>query len=129
MKEIYSAIEAIGKYLGLDPLAVGILLVLPLGLIYWRFRYYQDVLKTPGGLAGTRESLAVQGSWRETYFGELRRALAWVDGKLGDSSWSADRAMNLRSHWHFSIRSPACLSCGSGPAKTPQASNRYCRKI
>jgi hypothetical protein len=89
MKEILNAIEALGKYLGLDPAAVGILLVLPLGLLYWRFRYYQNVLGGSRGLTRVRESLE-GGDWRSAYFGRLRRALSWVDCKLGPSPWSAD---------------------------------------
>ena len=53
-------------------------------------KYYQDVLKTGGGLAGVRERLAAHGGWRKAYFGHLRRALAWVDKGLGPSAWSAD---------------------------------------
>lgn len=90
MGEIYRALEALAKYLGADPIAVGILLVLPLALMYFRFKYHQDVLKSPRGLAGVRERLATHGDWRSAYFGRLRRALAWVDCQLGPSLWSAD---------------------------------------
>jgi hypothetical protein len=91
VKEILNAIEALlGKWLGLDPTAIVIFLVPALGLIYWRFKYYQDVLKSPLGLAGVRERLAAHGGWRKAYFGHLRRALAWVDQGLGPSAWSTD---------------------------------------
>lgn len=90
MGEIYRALEALAKYLGADPIAVGILLVLPLALMYFRFKYHQDVLKSPRGLAGVRERLAGHGNWRSAYFGSLRRVLTWVDCKLGSSAWSAD---------------------------------------
>ena len=85
-----------GKYLGADLTAVGNLLALS-GVIYLlryaiyrRFIYYQDVLKTPGGLAGVRERLAAHGNWHSAYFGLLHRRLAWVDCQLGASAWSAD---------------------------------------
>ncbi len=54
------------------------------------FKYYQDVLKSPLGLADVRERLTAHGGWRKAYFGHLRRALAWVDKGLGPSAWSAD---------------------------------------
>ena len=66
------------------------LLVLPLALMYFRFKYHQDVLKSPRGLDGVRERLAAHGDWRSAYFSRLRRSLAWVDSKLGSSAWSAD---------------------------------------
>ena len=90
MGEFYRALEALGKLLGADPTAVGILLVLPLAAMYFRFRYHQDVLKSPLGLAGVRERLAAHGNWRSAYFSRLRRALDWVDCHLGSSAWSAD---------------------------------------
>ena len=90
MGEFYRALEALGRLLGADPTAVGVLLILPLALMYFRFRYHQDVLKSPRGLAGVRERLALHGDWRFAYFGRLRRTLSWVDGKLGPSAWSAD---------------------------------------
>jgi hypothetical protein len=88
--EIYRALEALAKYLGADPIAVGILLVLPLALMYFRFKYHQDVLKSPRGLAGVRERLTLHGNWRSAYFDRLRRVLVWVDCHLGQSAWSAD---------------------------------------
>ena len=90
MGEFYRALEALGKYLGADPMAVGILLILPLALMYFRFKYHQDVLKSPRGLDGVRDRLAVHGDWRSAYFGRLRSALAWVDCQLGPSPWSVD---------------------------------------
>ncbi len=89
MGEFYRVLDALAKYLGADPTAVSILLVLPLALMYFRFKYHQDVLKSPKGLAGVRERLAAHGGWRSAYFGQLRRALAWVDCHLGQSAWSA----------------------------------------
>jgi hypothetical protein len=89
VKDILKAIEDLGKYLGLDPAATLILLVLPLGLLYWRFRYNKDALLGSRSLARVRESLEVR-DWRSAYFGRLQRVLGWVDGKLGQSAWSAD---------------------------------------
>ena len=61
MGEFYKALEALGKDLGADPTAVGILLIPPLALMYFRFKYHQDVLKSPRGLAGVREA---RRAWR-----------------------------------------------------------------
>ena len=114
LKEILNAIEAFGKWLGGDPTAIVIFLVPAFGLIYWRFKYYQDVLKTPLGLAGVRERLAAHGGWRKAYFGHLRRALAWVDKGLGPLAWSAEQ---LRVHPEIGVYLSRCepihcLDCG-----------------
>lgn len=89
MSGFFRAVEELAKYLGANPTAVGVLLIPPLVIMYYRFKYHQDVLKSPGGLAGVLERLALHG-WRSAYFGRLRRALTWVDCQLGQSAWSAD---------------------------------------
>ncbi len=72
-------------YLGLGAFPLLVVLV-----AYARSRYYQDTLKGSEGLAAVQERLARHGEWREVYFTYLRQSLAWVDGKLGPSSWSAE---------------------------------------
>jgi hypothetical protein len=115
VKEILNAIEAFAKWLGVDPTAVIVLLLLPLALAYGRYRYYQDVLKTGGGLAGVRERLAAHGGWRAAYFTHLHRALAWVDKGLGPSPWSAesyDFTLILALIYPFASLSLVCLVTG-----------------
>jgi hypothetical protein len=58
VKEILNAIEKLGQYLGLDPAATLTLLVLPLGLLYWRFHYNKELLQNGRSLARVRESVA-----------------------------------------------------------------------
>ncbi len=56
MKDILNAIEKLGQYLGLDPAATLTLLVLPLGLLYWRFHYNKEVLQKDRSLTRVRDS-------------------------------------------------------------------------
>jgi hypothetical protein len=89
MKEIGVFLKDVGTYLGMPAEAVAVLLFL-IAIGYWRYGYHRDTLKGLGGRADVRERLEKHGSWREAYFGGLRRGLAWVDGKLGTSAWSAE---------------------------------------
>jgi hypothetical protein len=86
---IMDAIRRFGDYWHLDPVAVGILLLLPLGILHTRYRYNKDVLAGSRSLPRLRASLEAR-DWRSAYFGMLQRRLSWVDGKLGQSAWSAD---------------------------------------